>query len=84
MISLISITNQNVSKEGYWEWMPQTFRQSLFNHSNSNYNIISPKSKSINKSKEELQRNSSFQLSNRQKSMSEIKELLHLIKIKYI
>ena len=64
--------------------MPQTFRQSLFNHSNSNYNIISPKSKSINKSKEELQKNSSFQLSNRQKSMSEIKELLHLIKIKYI
>ena len=53
--------------------MPQTFRQSLFNHSNSNYNIISPKSKSINKSKEELQRNSSFQLSNRPKSMSEIK-----------
>lgn len=72
---IIYNSKYNVSKEANGEWVPQTFRQSLFNHSNSNYNIISPKSKSINKSREELQRNSSFQLSKRQKSISEIIDL---------
>lgn len=72
---IIYKSKYNISKEEYGEWIPQTFRQSLFNHSNSNYNIISPKARSINKSREELEKISSIQLSKRQKSLSEIIDL---------